>query len=121
MNPVVRWIVALVVVTHGLIHRLGAAQGLGWADVSQLKGPISWSMGLVWLMAAAVVVVAGATLACSARWWWAVGAVAVLMSQGLIITAWSDAKAGTLANVILLVAVAVWLRVAMVDKPGAFG
>jgi hypothetical protein len=106
MSPVARRTVAVVVVAHGLFHLLGAAQGLGWANVSQLKEPISWSMGLAWLMAAAVVLGAGVLLASSARWSWAVGAAALLMSQGLIITAWSDAKAGTLANVVLLVAVA---------------
>jgi len=103
MNPVARRIVAVVVVAYGLIHLLGAAQGLGSANVSQLKEPISWSMGLAWLMAAALVVVAGVLLARSARWWWAVGAAAVLMSQGVIITSWSDAMVGTSANVILLV------------------
>jgi hypothetical protein len=106
MNPVVRRIVAVVVVAHGLIHLLGAAKGLGWANVSQLKEPISWSLGVAWLMAAALVVVTGVMLARSARWWWAVGVAALLMSQGVIFSAWGDAKAGTVANVILLVAVA---------------
>ena len=34
-----------------------------------------------------------------------VGAVAVVASQAVIFTSWSDAKAGTLANVVLVVAV----------------
>ena len=107
MSPVVRRVVAVVVVAHGLIHLLGAAKGLGWANFSQLKEPISWSLGVAWLVAAALVAVTGVMLARSARWWWAVGAAALLMSQMVIFTAWSDAKAGTVANVILLVAVAV--------------
>ena len=37
MRTVVRWVVAVVVVLHGLIHLLGAAKGLGWADVTQRK------------------------------------------------------------------------------------
>jgi hypothetical protein len=107
MSPVVRRIVVAVVVAHGLIHLLGAVKGLGWANVSQLKEPIGWSLGVAWLVAAALVAVTGVLLALSARWWWAVGAAALLMSQGVIFTAWTDAKAGTVANVILLVAVAV--------------
>ena len=34
--------------------------------------------------------------------WWAVALAGVLLSQGLILVAWPDAKAGTAANVILL-------------------
>lgn len=105
MRTVVRWVVAVVVVLHGLIHLLGAAKGLGWADVTQLENPISTAAGVAWLGAAALVVVSGALLAVTVRWWWVVGAVAVVMSQGVIFTSWSDAKAGTVANVILLAAV----------------
>lgn len=100
-----RWFVVVVVMVHGLVHLLGAAKGLGWADVTQLKAPIGTTMGAAWLAAAGLVVVAGILLAIATRWWWAVGAVAVVVSQTVIITSWSDARAGTLANVILLAAV----------------
>ncbi len=106
MNTVVRWVVVLILVAHGLVHTLGAAKGLGWADVSQLKEPISTAMGATWLIATALVVLTGVLLARAARSWWVVGAVAVLVSQGVIFTSWGDAKAGTVANVILLGAVA---------------
>lgn len=45
MRGPLRWVVVVVVVVHGLIHLLGAAKGLRWADVSQLKEPISPAMG----------------------------------------------------------------------------
>jgi hypothetical protein len=105
MRTMLRWIVAVVVVLHGLIHLLGAAKGLGWADVTQLKEPISTAMGVAWLAAAVLVVLAGVLLIIRARWWWVVGAVAVVASQTVILTLWSDAKAGTVANIILLAAV----------------
>ena len=41
MRTVIRWVVAFVLMVHGLIHLLGAAKGFGWADVSQPKEPIS--------------------------------------------------------------------------------
>jgi hypothetical protein len=100
-----RWIVAVVLILHGLIHLLGAAKGLGWADVTELESPISTAMGVAWLAAAGLVVVSGALLLVPVRWWWLVGAVAAVVSQGVILTAWNDAKAGTVANVILLAAV----------------
>jgi hypothetical protein len=105
MRTVIRWIVIAVVTGHGLIHLLGPAKGLGWANVTQLKEPISTAMGIAWLAAAVLVMLAGTLLAIRVRWWWVIGAVAVVASQTVIVTSWSDAKAGTLANVILLGAV----------------
>lgn len=106
MRGVVRWFVVVITVIHGLIHLLGVAKGFGWAEVTELEGSISTAGGAVWLLAAVLVVAAGVLLAARTRWWWAVGAAAVVASQIVIVTAWSDAWAGTLANVILLAAVA---------------
>jgi hypothetical protein len=41
----------------------------------------------------------------SPRSFWIVGGVALIVSQAVILSAWSDAKAGTIVNVILLLAV----------------
>ena len=101
----IRWVVVVVVVAHGLFHLLGAAKGLGWADVAQLQQPISTAMGWAWLGAGALVLLGGILLALRNRWWWAVGALAVVASQAMVFTSWSDAKAGTVANVVLLAAV----------------
>ncbi len=106
MRSVVRWFVVVVVVGHGLIHLLGAAKGLDWAEVPPLSKPIGAAMGLGWLTAAAVVVAAGVLLAVRNRKWWIAGAFGAVVSQALIMTSWSDAKAGTAANVLLLVAAA---------------
>lgn len=105
MRTVVRWVVIAVIVVHGLIHLLGAAKGLGWAEVDQLSRPIGTATGVAWLAAAASVVSSGLLLAGRVRWWWAVGAVALVVSQAVIVTSWSDAAAGTVANVVLLAAV----------------
>ena len=105
MRAVVRWTVVAVVVLHGLLHLLGAAAGLEWADVSQLSGPISAGMGIAWLATAVLVVATGLLLACSMASWWMVGAVAVVASQAMIFITWSGASAGTVANLILLGAV----------------
>lgn len=104
MRTALRWLLGVVVMVHGLIHLLGAAKGLGWTDVTQLRESISYAMGIAWLAAAVLVVTAGAMLALAARWWWVVGAVAVAISQAVIFTSWTDAKAGTVANVALLCA-----------------
>ena len=105
VRSTVRWVIGLVVVVHGSIHVLGAAKGLGWADVTQLAAPISTGLGAVWLAAALVTTAAGVLLLARVRWWWTVGGVAVVISQVVIVTSWADAKGGTIANVILLGAV----------------
>lgn len=105
VRSVARWLAGSVVVLHGLIHLMGAAKGLGWADVSQLVQPIGTGLGAVWLGAAVVTVASGVLLIARVRWWWMVGAVAVVSSQIVIVTSWADAKVGTLANVLLLVSV----------------
>lgn len=106
MRTVTRWVVGIVVVVHGAIHVLGPMKAFGWADVDQLDGPISNAMGVVWLVAMAVTIAAGAMfLARTPRWWWIVGAAAAIVSQVAIVTSWTDAKAGTIANVLLAMAV----------------
>jgi hypothetical protein len=89
---------------HGLIHLLGAAKALGWAEVPALHDPISPATGLVWLAAALLVLGSGMLLAVRAPWWWLAGAIAGAVSQTAILTSWNDAKVGTAANVVLLVA-----------------
>ncbi len=104
MRTTFRWVVGIIVVLHGLIHLMGAAKGLGWADVTALAEPISAGMGAVWLGVAVLVVDAGLMLALDVHWWWGVGAAAAVLSQAVILSSWSDAKAGTVVNAVLLVA-----------------
>jgi hypothetical protein len=104
MRTVVRWTLGIVVVLHGLIHLLGAAKGLGWRSVTQLSESIDSRLGAAWLGAALLLVLAGVMVVRTSRAWWLVAAVAAVFSQAVILTSWSDAKAGTAVNVVLLVA-----------------
>lgn len=104
MNGVLRWLVVTLAVLHGLIHGLGAAKGLGWAAVPQLKEPIGTRAGIMWLVAGTVVVTAGLLLAAGVSGWWLAAGPAAVTSQAVILTSWGDAKVGTAANVVLLLA-----------------
>jgi hypothetical protein len=86
VRTTVRWILGLVVIAHGSMHLLGAAKGLGWADVKQLDAPISTGSAAVWLAAALVTIAAGVLLLARVRWWWITGGVAVVVSQVVIST-----------------------------------
>ena len=71
--------------------------------MSQLQEPIGVAAGVLWLLAAALVLTTAALLARGApTWWWAVALGAAVISQAAIVTSWSDAAAGTLVNVLLV-------------------
>lgn len=101
-----RWVFAGIIAIHGLIHLMGPAEAFGYADLPQLTQPISRGMGLVWLAAAVLTLVTVVALIVWPRGWWMIGALALVLSQAAIFTSWSDAKAGTAANVLLLAGVA---------------
>jgi len=94
----------LLVIVHGLIHLLGFAKAFGLAPLPQLTRPVSRPAGVLWLAAAALFVAAGALLLLRVGAWWAPALAAVVSSQVLIARAWTDARYGTLANVVVLVA-----------------
>lgn len=99
----IRIAVAVLFVLHGVIHVFGFATAFGLADLVRL--PVSPPVGVLWLVAALLCLAAAAALFLAPRRWWAVGAPAVAVSQAAIGTAWSDAGVGTVANVLLVVAV----------------
>ena len=98
--------VVLLITLHGLIHLMGPAQAFGLAELPQLSEPISRGMGVVWLVAAIALLTTAVLVALSVRSWWMVGLLAVVLSQAALVTAWGDAKFGTLANLLLLGVVA---------------
>lgn len=97
---------AFLLAAHGLLHLLGFARAFGVADVPQLQ-PISPFVGSLWLAAACLFLIAAAALVVWPRGWWAIAAGAVMVSTLVIVPAWSDAKFGMLANVLVLGAVVV--------------
>lgn len=99
-----RLFLALLAVAHGVIHLMGPAKAFGLAELPQLTIPISRPVAVLWLLAAALMIVAAVALYAWPRWWWAAAALAAATSQAVILTSWTDAKYGTIANVILLAA-----------------
>ena len=100
-----RWIVAVLLVAHGLIHLMGFAKAFGYANLPQLTQSISRVMGLVWLTSGLLMLVGAAIWLTRPRGFWIVGAVGLVLSQVVIVSAWRDAWAGTIMNAILLLLV----------------
>ncbi|MBG6226479.1 hypothetical protein IWX63_003078 [Arthrobacter sp. CAN_A2] len=87
---------------HALIHLTGAANGLGGAASPQLTHPISATVGVFWLIAAALLITSTGYVIFRPQRWWIFGAAGALISQMVIIMSWSDAAYGTIANAIIL-------------------
>jgi hypothetical protein len=100
-----KWILFALLLLHGLVHLLGFGQAFGPRAFPRIRRPISRLQGLLWLVTSAALLCAAALSFASPRWWWIVGAGATVLSQILIVRAWSDAKFGTLANVVVLAGV----------------
>ncbi|HZI78057.1 MAG TPA: hypothetical protein VFD69_01020 [Vicinamibacterales bacterium] len=95
-------LLAALIVLHGLIHLLGVAKAFGWADLPQLMRPITPLYGALWLAAAMLFGVTATALFAWPRWSWELGLCAVMVSTIVIVPSWSDAKAGAIANAVVL-------------------
>ncbi|MBP6185103.1 MAG: hypothetical protein KA479_09195 [Saprospiraceae bacterium] len=89
---------------HAIIHLPGFVKAFGFADVKQLTQVISRPFGLMWLGAFLCFVVTAILFAMNNKSWWIFGLISILLSQGLIISFWSDAKYGSIVNGIILIA-----------------
>ncbi len=108
---------SFVLFVHGLIHLLGAAKGLGFAKVEALAMPMGRAEGALWLLAAIGFLISAVLVHAAPTSWWLAACPALVLSQGLIVRFWADAKFGTLANVI----VAIPALLAMLEaRPGSF-
>lgn len=97
-----RVIFFVLIMIHALIHLMGFVKAYKLAEVSQLSHEISKVAGLLWL-SATILLATGAVLFLfrNPTWWLPAGA-GMILSQVLVVLFWSDAKFGTVANLIIL-------------------
>lgn len=104
-----RFLFASLLLIHGLIHALGFVNQWVVASGTQLSGKslITMSagttklMGILWLLTGLCFLWATVAYWLQSQWWPTVALFSVALSQGLIILYWPDAKAGTVANVLI--------------------
>ncbi len=100
-----RVIFVFLIIIHGLIHLLGFVKAFNMAQVEQLTQSISKPAGIFWLLTSILFIAAAVLYFLQSDSWWVIGAAAVIISQVLILLSWSDAKFGTVANIIILVSI----------------
>ncbi len=94
----------LILLIHGLIHLMGFVKALGLAEIEQLSRPISKPLGWVWLLTALLFMATFLFFLLKKEAWPALAIMTIIISQILIFTVWTDAKYGTIANMIILLA-----------------
>lgn len=87
---------------HGIIHLFGFLKAFGVVEFNSITHPISRTFGLIWLLAFLLFAITIVFILYYFKYWWAIGIVAIIISQFLIFNYWSDAKFGTIANVIII-------------------
>lgn len=107
-----RFVLAGIFALHGLIHFLGVVAAVKPESVPQLTRyliPLPPRVQLIgWAVAGALFVASAVVVAMNESDWWHLVGIATVASQVMIVTAWPDAKFGTIANVIALVVVIVF-------------
>jgi hypothetical protein len=112
-QSVLRWMIGVLLIGHGLIHAMGPIEIWGIADVQGLSGNTTLAvsniavqaLALAWLGAMILLVVAGIGALAGRSWWKRVALAGVILSQLLIAVWWSDAATGTIPNIIIAMAV----------------
>lgn len=100
-----RYLFVFIVCIHGLIHLLGFLKAFQLSEVSQLAQDISRPAGILWLIAMVLFLATGGLyLSGYGKLWPILAFVSIILSQALIFMAWQDAKFGTVANIIILLA-----------------
>lgn len=95
-----------LVLVHGAIHLLGFVQAFGLAKAT-LHAAIGRPLGVVWLIVGIGFLASAALLFTDSKTWAYVALPTVIASQALIVSTWSEAWFGTIANVIVLAAIVV--------------
>lgn len=107
-----RWALAGLLVVHGAIHLLGVLAAWRVIELSRTNEPSLIPPSALarnvtaagWLFAAVALLIAGGLCAAGVDAWWLPATAAVVLSQILISLQWHHAKAGTIANVLVLLA-----------------
>jgi hypothetical protein len=99
----IKYLFALLLLLHGLIHFMGFAKAFGYGNISALTKYISKNQGMLWFLVGILFIVTTLLYLLKKESWPIVAIIAAILSQLLILMVWKDAKFGTVANVIILV------------------
>jgi hypothetical protein len=94
----------VIIILHGSLHFIGLAKSFGYGNVQQLQIATSKTTGFFWSLTGLLFFTTAVYFSLQKQWWWVIAMATVILSQIVIIMNWQDAKAGTIANSIILIA-----------------
>lgn len=96
--------IALIILIgiHGIIHLFGFFKAFGVSEFNTISQPISKTFGIFWFLTFLLFTITTILILVRSNYWWLSGFLAIIISQVLILNWWSDAKFGTIANLIIL-------------------
>lgn len=105
---------AALIFIHALIHLMGFILGWKIARLPEMSGktllplspPVEKTAGIIWLANCMLFMLCGLGFILNREWWMTAGIIAVIVSQLMVILYWRDAKAGTIANLIIFIGIA---------------
>lgn len=100
-----KFLLAFIILVHGLIHFIGFAKAFNYGNITQITREISKPFGMLWLATAFLFIAATILFLLKKDAWLFFGLTVVIISQILIFTVWNDAKFGTIANTLILAAI----------------
>lgn len=113
------FIFIVILFIHGLIHLMGSVKAFSDGSLPDLNLTISKPAGYLWFIAFLIYLATTFMYLFNLPFWWIPGFLAVLLSQGLVLSTWRDAKYGTIPNLIVMavsiIACAGWLFDRSVD------
>ncbi len=89
---------------HGIVHLFGFFKAFGISEFNAISQPISKTYGIFWFLTFLLFAITIILIFTHSDYWWLSGFLAMIISQVLIFNYWSDAKFGTVFNVIVLLA-----------------
>ncbi len=112
------YLIAAFLVLHGLIHAIGLVTTFGNAEIEGFSGSPTLDVGsalpafsLLWGVALAGMLAAAAGVALGQAWWRPVALVAAVVSTIAVTVWWQDARFGTVANALVVIAVVAASRI----------
>ncbi len=100
----IRYLFAFIMLVHGLIHFMGFGKAFHYGNITQLTKDISRPIGIAWIVTAVVFIIAVIMFLIKKDAWPFIAIAAVIISQFLIMSSWNDAKFGSIANGLTLLA-----------------
>lgn len=104
-NQSMRIAISILIGIHGIIHLFGFLKAFELSEFNAISQHISKAYGIFWLFTFILFILTLILYNIHFEYWWLPGFLSITLSQVLIFNYWSDAKFGSIANLIILLAV----------------